>query len=242
MDTNHMPPKVAAAVNAVMKSVKRIQKDAENTHGKYRFAGIDAFLEECRPLCAEAGLIIVQDEEHFDVIDGKWLLIRYAFTLGHSSGETWAKTPRRSIMVQAAMGAQAFGAAQSYVEKQFMRSLFQIATGDNEDVDNHQAATLPTVPKKDLGPAPIGDDFPGVSGRGRSAHAAKRDGGAERFNELKAEIESLESMVAVGAWTAERLEEIKTFPESWRKVLREALDEQKRLIAANNDYEQGEAA
>lgn len=140
-----MPPNVAKAVVEVMSKVKRLQKDAENSHGKYRFAGIDAFLEECRPLCAEAGLIIVQDEEHFEVVDGKWLMIRYAFTLAHQSGETWGNVIRRTIMVQAAMGSQAFGAAQSYVEKQFMRSLFQIATGENEDVDTHQAAPLPAA-------------------------------------------------------------------------------------------------
>jgi len=43
------------------------------------------------------------------------------------------------------MGAQAFGAAQSYAEKQFMRSLFKIATGDDDDADFHQQENLPTT-------------------------------------------------------------------------------------------------
>jgi hypothetical protein len=33
-------------------------------------------------------------------------------------------------------GGQAMGAAQSYALKQFMRSLFLIATGENDDLDN----------------------------------------------------------------------------------------------------------
>jgi hypothetical protein len=48
-------------------------------------------------------------------------------------------------MVQSAMGAQAFGAAQSYSLKQFMRSLFQMATGDKEDADFHEQSALPGV-------------------------------------------------------------------------------------------------
>jgi hypothetical protein len=46
-------------------------------------------------------------------------------------------------MVNAAMGAQAFGAAQAYTLKQFERSLFQIATGDSEDADFNEQTNLP---------------------------------------------------------------------------------------------------
>ena len=42
-----------------------------------------------------------------------------------------------------ARGAQAFGAAQSYALKQFMRSLFQIPTGDREDADFGAPERLP---------------------------------------------------------------------------------------------------
>ncbi len=140
---NAMPPKVAAAVNAVMAEVPKLEKTEKNTHGNYNFTSIDDFLEALRPLCAEHGLIIIQDEESFELkqsqnAQGKvatWLVMKFRFTLAHSSGETWACRPARTIMVNAAMGAQAFGAAQSYALKQFMRALFQIATGE-ADVDS----------------------------------------------------------------------------------------------------------
>lgn len=149
-----IPPAVANAINAVMAAVPKLAKTEKNTHGNYNFAGIDDFLEAVRPLCSAHGLIIVQDEESFDLReagagrDGRpavWLVVRFRFTLAHSSGETWSHSPARSIMVSASMGAQAFGAAQSYALKQFMRSLFQIATGEKgEDADTHQPAELPT--------------------------------------------------------------------------------------------------
>lgn len=149
-----MPPKVAAAISAVMKAVPKLGKDETNKHGGYNFASIDVFLEVVGRLCADAGLIISQDEESFEVVtpvdkDGKptspWLKIVYSFTLAHSSGETWEHRPKRSIMVMASMGAQAFGAAQSYALKNYERSLFQIATGDGEDADAHPQTNLPAA-------------------------------------------------------------------------------------------------
>ena len=76
-------------------------------------------------------------------------------------------------------------------------------------------------------------DFHGAHGAGgKSAYAIKQEDGGARFNAIKAEIESLGSMTEIGLFTKERTPEIKTLPEAWRKVLREALDEQKLLIAA----------
>lgn len=159
-----MPPKIAAAVAAVMQKVPKLGKAEKNLHGNYKFAGIDAFLEAVRPLCAEAGLIIAQDEEHFELVDGgqgkdgkprKWLLVRYRFALLGSGGEVWQHRPTRTIMVDASMGSQSFGAAQSYALKQFQRSLFQIATGENEDADTHEPADLPARgATKDTSPPP----------------------------------------------------------------------------------------
>jgi hypothetical protein len=139
------PPRVAGAIAQVMAGVTTLGKGNENKHGNYKFAGIDDFLEVTRPLCAAAGLIIFQDEDTCEIIGGDkpWLKITYTFRLTHASGETWDGTIRRTIMVDARMGAQAFGAAQSYVLKQFMRSLFQMATGDGEDADSHAQSELP---------------------------------------------------------------------------------------------------
>lgn len=140
----NMPPKIAAAIVEVMKAVPKLGKGETNKHGDYKFASIDDFLEAVRPLCAAQGLIIVQDEDTCEINDG-WVVIKYRFTLAHSSGEVWDHRPARTIMVSAKMGAQAFGAAQSYALKQFERALFQIATGDKEDVDHNAPEKLPPM-------------------------------------------------------------------------------------------------
>lgn len=142
-----MPKEVATAIAGVMANVAMLGKGEENKHGNYKFASIDDFLEMVRPLCVKAGLIVVQNEEGFEVID-KWLKLTFSFTLITKEGVTWSKALTRSIMVQSQMGAQAFGAAQSYALKQFMRSLFQIATGDGEDADSHTQEKLPIKTKE----------------------------------------------------------------------------------------------
>lgn len=153
-ELNPIPPAVAKAICDVMADVPRLNKGETNTHGKYNFASIDDFLEAVRPLCAKHGLIIMQDEESYES-DGGWLTMRFAFTLAHSSGETWHQRIHRSIMVNAKMGAQAFGAGQSYALKQFMRSAFQIATGEaGNDVDAHAASKLPNTGQAWRGPLP----------------------------------------------------------------------------------------
>lgn len=150
-----MPPKVAAAISAVMNEVPKLGKGEKNSHGGYNFASIDDFLEAVRPLCAKHGLIILQDEDSFETKEGAgkdgkaklWLVIRFSYTLAHISGETWGHRPVRTVMVDGSMGSQAFGAAQSYALKNFERALFQIATGDKEDADNNPADNLPPIDK-----------------------------------------------------------------------------------------------
>jgi hypothetical protein len=135
-----MPELIATAVNTVMRGVRTLLKTERNGEAGYRFASIDGFLAAINPLCAKAELIIVQNEidarlvhNGVDPQDRSWLWTTFEFHLAHASGAMWGPITR-SVMV-AADGAQAFGAAQSYALKQFMRALFQIPTGDAEDAD-----------------------------------------------------------------------------------------------------------
>ena len=144
----HMPEAVAGAINAVMGRIKGLLKTERNRAGGYCFASIDDFLDAVNPLCAKAGLIILQDEldarlvhDGSELTSRSWLWATFTFTLAHKSGALYGPLTR-SVMVPAS-GAQAFGAAQSYALKQFMRSLFQIPTGDKEDADFTAPRRLP---------------------------------------------------------------------------------------------------
>jgi hypothetical protein len=215
--TPNMPPKVAGAVSAVMAAVPKLEKNTKNSHGNYNFASIDDFLEAIRPLCAKHGLIISQDEEHFEIRD-TWLFMRFAFTLAHSSGEVWGHRDRRSIMVSSKMGAQAFGAGQSYALKQYLRSLFQVATGEKGmDADEHPNAELP---KSTAGGMTQMDKRTVSDGRQKTASKAKKDGDHELYNMI-AQCESKDDLASL---YREQREAIEAMPSNWQNIFFEKFD------------------
>jgi hypothetical protein len=147
-----MPPQIAAAIVKVMGGVKQLGFDERNEHGKYSYASIDKFLAAMRPLLAAAGIFIMLDEVDVEVrpVTGtdqqgrekltSYLFITYAVSVLHSSGVIWGPLHRRCYLP--ATGPQAFGSAESYVLKRFMRNLFQIPTGE-KDADELPEGEIP---------------------------------------------------------------------------------------------------
>lgn len=62
---------------------------------------------------------------------------RWAFTLIHESGEC-AGPFHRTVTVPAE-GAHAHGSSESYAQKQFLRGVFRVPTGDKDDADYQKA-------------------------------------------------------------------------------------------------------
>ena len=149
---------IVSAIAACIGSIGKLSKASLNQHQKYKFTSIDDFLAATGKACCEHGLIILQDELKREVIENNsssWLSFEFSFLVVHESGEQFGPF-KRSVAVPW-HGAQSFGSAQSYALKQFMRSLFQIATGDQDDADyGPQSHTPPTL--KTPKPAPISDD------------------------------------------------------------------------------------
>jgi hypothetical protein len=176
-----MPAEIAKAIVQIMSGVKRLGKDDTNPHERYKFTSIDAFLEMTGRLCAEAGLAILADEDQYEIFERQgrngtqaWLRVTYRFTLIHESGAMWDKSPRRTVTVLM-NGPQAWGSAQSYCLKQFMRSMFQIPCGDAEDADFQPAEPMggsqvrqtpqdAPKPKPQPAPAPEAKANPDASG------------------------------------------------------------------------------
>jgi hypothetical protein len=150
-----MPKEIAVAVLDVMRAVGKLAKDSKNNQGNYSYASVDAFLEAVNPACAEAGLIVCPielsaDLTTFETSDhtGKTkvrrqLAFAYNFMLIHESGATWCNERDVRHVAVEAIGAQAYGSAQSYALKQYMRALFQIPTGDEDaDAQDRMQATM----------------------------------------------------------------------------------------------------
>lgn len=134
-----MPPDIAAAVVEVMSKVGVLKHDEENKHNDYDYASVDAFLARTNPICAAAGLIVLPqqiavEKEQVQVGDSVRNVMNFSFQmlLVHKSGATWMNPADVRTVRLLWSGAQTSGMAQSYVLKQYMRGLFQIATGDKD--------------------------------------------------------------------------------------------------------------
>lgn len=132
---------IFAAIAAAMGEVERVSKGGENKEQKYKFASVDDFLAMAGPICAKHGLVTIADEISAENLEkpGKygttyWVNFTFTFTTYHTSGEQ-LPTVRRTVEVVRS-GAQASGAAQSYVLKQYLRALLMIPTGDKDDPDH----------------------------------------------------------------------------------------------------------
>lgn len=132
---------IYSAVAKAMGEIKRIAKDNRNAEQKYDFASVDDFMAMVGPICAVNGLVTIIDEDQREFIEkpGKygvthWVSIAYQITTYHASG-AHLPTVRRNVEVIRS-GPQAYGAAQSYILKQYYRGLLNIPTGDKDDPDH----------------------------------------------------------------------------------------------------------
>lgn len=129
--------KLRAAIIAVMKEVKRLEKADENKFGHYNFTSVDDFKDFQRPLLAKNGLEISTDELSFDVmeLEGKQKTLcakfQYAITLRHIDGEE--DKPERITVILPYTGAQTTGASRSYAIKEWLKTKFLQSSGDVAD-------------------------------------------------------------------------------------------------------------
>lgn len=214
-NTFGMPTVIATAISEIMGKVKSLPKGERNEHGHYNFASIDDFLAALGPMCAEAGLIVLQDEESLETMErgGKgWLRITYAFTLAHKSGAIYERPMRRTV-IQAITGPQTTGGTQSYALKMFMRSLFQVPTGDRDDADYLPKDHMDTRPARQ---EPKERDQPAIRPpapvKMLEATPAASDGSPARIG-----IPQGSEGLQVGTWTRLALEALAGAPDqAWR--------------------------
>ena len=127
-----MPKNIALAINEICRNAVKLNKTNKNNYQDYNFASIDDFLEVYGSTIAEAGISIIMDEVQSRT-ESKVLEIVFNFIIVHKDGDMWQHPLRRSIRVQSSSGSQAYGIAQSYCLKQFLRGIFMIPTGESKN-------------------------------------------------------------------------------------------------------------
>ena len=234
-----MPPNVAAAIITVGTKIKRLGQDDTNSFQKYGFVSIDKFMEVVGPIMAEAGIAFLMNEAFIEVQRGmsetnkevSVLFCRWDIYIVHSSGEVAGPFPR-SVIVQGGM-AQAFGSAQSYIWKQFARSLFAIPTGDKDDPDLKTNETRPEgkgSPPVQGKPPVATPDTPKPSAAPTPQQANTEDILKSQYKSLRTEVQATTNLTALAEVELKYnsfIETLKTrAPEPHRSIT--TLIEQKR--------------
>lgn len=156
--------KIIAAIAAATGEIKPVAKDGKNTHDGYGFASIDGFLALVNPILARNGLVVMMDEAGMEDFTRKgkygesaWMRVSFALTVYHTSGQTMPTVTRTVEVLR--NGAQAYGSAQSYALKQFLRGLLAIPTGDQDDADlaPKDDGSIENVASRQSRPAPRPD-------------------------------------------------------------------------------------
>jgi len=219
-DSTRLPVEIAKAIGEVMAKIMSIPKGERNEHDNYNFASIDDFLAFIGPLCSTAGLIILQDQESAELLDrsGKgWLKITYSFTLAHISGVVSDRPIRRTVLHQV-RGPQTTGSSQSYALKQFLRSLFQVPTGDYDDAD-YQAKT--DMPAADTQARQKPQDHPDrqqrLTPQPKASQATQRLPVGPGGRPPHVRIEQGRDGLLIGRWVSTAKELLNGKQEAWRR-------------------------
>ena len=202
-----VPPSIAQAIIAVKKQVRQLGSDERNEHAKYAYVSVDKFYAQIGPMMAAAGLALLIDETESDVragaSDKPWLFVHYALSFMHEDGSVSA--PMRRSLAMPINGPQTYGAAQSYIEKQFLRQVFKIPTGEKDADETAQGDDAPSGGRR----APqVNSGARGYPQRQQAAPAPS-DAAAEatkRWREIARDIDGMED-----AEMLQRLEEWPAF-------------------------------
>lgn len=184
MKFQQIPPSIVQAICQVQSHVDAVKKTSRNQHGGYMFASTDDIYAAVMREQAAAGLTMPSLERKREVVriekDGKtvvWLDYELQFLLA-TTDATWTDEWCKRGVFCMITGPQTFQAAQSYCEKAFLRSLYKLPTGDMD---------LDAMAQADTEEAMIAMNNGGNKKR-KSSYAAKKDGTADKFNEIRAAI------------------------------------------------------
>lgn len=208
-----IPSSIVQALCQIMVTVDAVKKSQRNQHGGYNFASTDDIYAAVTRKMGEVGLILLSLEDRCEIKriekDGKtaqWAHMEFSFVLA-TTADTWTdQRAKRTLYIQVT-GPQTFQAAQSYVEKAYLRSLLKLPTGDM-DLDSMPQADNEEDQHDLLAPR-----------KRKSSAAAKRDGTDVAFNELRGAISGADGPADLALIKRNNWSVWDTLPPAWRKII-----------------------
>ena len=211
--TEQIPSSIVQAICKIKANMAAVSKENDNRHGGYKYTSADDIYAALSRKMGDAGLLVLVQEDfceikRFEGKDGKpvqWAHMVFSFILATPEA-TWTDAKAcRTLYIQVT-GAQTFQAAQSYVEKAYLRSLFKIPTGDLDLDSLPQAANEDDMAKLTQPRKP------------KSSAQAKRDGTNETFNDIVRNIQSAATVEILEQIPVLFADEVATLPQRWHDL------------------------
>lgn len=222
-DIEPIPASIVKALCAVQSSIGAVAKTQYNKQGNYKFASADDIYAAVARKFGEVGLMIYPlemsqpeikrvEKSHTDPKTGEseirvsqWGQFCFGYMLATEEATWFDPRSSRTIFIQI-LGPQTFNAAESYCQKQYLRALLKLPTGD-----------------MDLDSMPQGDDeetqIKMMRRNPKSSSAAKKDGTSEVFNEIRAKVQQAPNADILQQIRSIYADEWSAMPERWHELL-----------------------
>jgi hypothetical protein len=143
------PPEIAKAVVGIMRDLPEPEQNGYNAYSDYHYSTIDDVFKVTRPTCAQHGLFVYPVELSQDWVKVETdkgvvqvAVFEFEMMLVHESGVSWQHPDDTKRLRIPWSGPQTAGIAKSYVEKQFVKALFQISTNEKDGDEEVQSNEL----------------------------------------------------------------------------------------------------
>lgn len=214
-----IPGSIVKAICEVQATIGAVAKTQFNKQGAYKFASADDIYAAVARKFGEVGLMIYplemsppeikrveKTDKDGELKVSQWGQFQFGYMLA-TEKDTWFD-PRssRTIFIQI-LGPQTFNAAESYCQKQYLRALLKLPTGD-----------------MDLDSMPQGDDEETqlkltAKRNPKSSSAAKKDGTSEVFNEIRGKVQQAPNREILQQIRQLYADEWSSMPHAWHELL-----------------------
>lgn len=218
-DPEPIPASIVKALCTVQASIESVAKTQYNKQGGYKFASTDDIYAAVARKFGEAGLMIYplemsppeikrveKTDKDGELKVSQWGQFHFGYMLATQEASWFDPRSSRTIFLQI-LGPQTFNAAESYCQKQYLRALLKLPTGDMDLDSLPQAEDEETQVKLNSRRNP------------KSSSAAKKDGTTEVFNEIRSKLQNAQNADILQQIRTLYAEEWTTMPRAWVELL-----------------------
>jgi hypothetical protein len=221
METSENIKDLAAALAKAQGEVEGAVKGKANPAFRSKYADLASVWDACRAALSTNGLSVIQSPG--ELVEGKSMAM--TTMLMHASGQ-WVRD--RLTIPLGKVDAHGYGSATTYARRFALAAFVGVAPEDDDGNAAAKATPANGDAKSDsrITPALEGPDFWKCEGFGPSAHAAKKDGLGVLHDSMLEHIQTISDSAAMREWIDLNLPTIQRMPQSWRAILRQAVEEQ----------------